>query len=67
MDDTRERLIFDEFFKRSVRIAPYGANGGERVKDQFKYGYSIYGPLAVYCSAGVVSIFVPGMSLVVKG
>ena len=30
--DNRERLIFYDFFFRSVRIAPYGANGGERVK-----------------------------------
>ena len=30
--DNHERLIFYEFFFRSVHIAPYGANGGERVK-----------------------------------
>ena len=32
IDDNRERLIFYDFFFRSVRIEPYEANGGERVK-----------------------------------
>ena len=34
--DNSEWLIFYDFFFRSVRIATYGANGGERVKATYR-------------------------------